>query len=74
MFIGCKYVLAKPTVALDFIDLRWTVLTIPVGAVIEVLSEPESQKKGCQVKVRWRDRTVNMFAVDIEARGEILPV
>ena len=63
----------RSRLALDSTDLKWRILTIPGGAVIVVLSEPENNKPNCQVKIRWQEKTVNMFAVDIQLRGEMVP-
>jgi hypothetical protein len=44
---------------------------VPAGAIIKVLSGPKNGNG--LVSVLWEDRTLGMFAVDVDVRGtEIL--
>ena len=73
MFTGRKYRLGNPTLALDFIDDKRVAVTIPAGSVIEVMSGPHHDNDDALLRVRWQDKTVSMFAIDIEMRGTLLP-
>ena len=69
MLSGRKYRLGKPTVAMTHEDGKRTMLTVPSDAVIEIVSGPSHSDEDALVKIRWEDKIVSMFAVDIEMRG-----
>jgi len=48
-----------------------TILTVPHGAVLKLLGEP--QKSGL-VDVLWNGRRIAVFLQDIESRGEVIEV
>ena len=48
-----------------------TIFTVPRGAVIKVMGEP--QKSGL-VDVLWNGRRIAVFLQDIESRGEVIEV
>jgi hypothetical protein len=48
-----------------------TILTVPHGAVLKLLGEP--QKSGL-VDVLWNGRHIAVFLQDIESRGEVIEV
>ena len=52
------------------VESRRKAVTIPVGAIIKVVSEPTGDGIGDQmVNVLWDDKTVAMFAIDVDVRG-----
>jgi hypothetical protein len=67
LLIGKRFSLNRSTVAVRAIDRRRTAFTVPAGAIINVLPDPAD----CQelVTVLWQDYRLQMFAVDIDARG-----
>jgi hypothetical protein len=72
---GKPFHLTKPTVALHLDHGRRSIVTIPTDAVIAIRSGPDANGKVMDkgvVYARWEDRTIALFAVDIEARGELL--
>jgi hypothetical protein len=73
MLSGRRYRLRNPTLALDFVEGRYSALTIPAGAIIEVVSGPAQRNAEALVKIRYQARPVQMFAIDVEMRGELLP-
>lgn len=66
---GSKYRLSSPTMAVESggIDGRMSIVTVPKGAVIEVVG---SVQQSGLVDVRFEDRVVAMFLLDVEQRGE----
>ena len=69
---GKPFRLSKPTVAVQLDHGTPTIVTIPTDAVIAVRSGPDANGKVMDkgiVYARWEDRSIALFAVDIEARG-----
>ena len=73
MFTGRKYRLSNPTLALELVDGKRTAVTVPADAVIEILSGPIHRTEDALVKILWQGKTLNMFALDVEIRGTLLP-
>jgi len=69
---GKQFKLTRPIVGIHLVDGTTSVATIPVDAVIKVLSGPNGNgkihEKGI-VYVLWEDRTIALFTVDLELRG-----
>ena len=67
MLIGKRFSLNRATVAVRVIDRKRTAFIVPAGAIFSVLPDPAD----CQelVTVLWQDYRLQMFAVDIDARG-----
>jgi hypothetical protein len=69
MLSGKSFRLKREVLAIESVDGCRTAVTIPDDAVIEVMSGPTPSDKR-MVDVRWMDRELVMFAVDIQERGE----
>jgi hypothetical protein len=67
MLTGKKYQLRAETVAIDVMDGKRVAVTIPSGAVIKIVAGPQHNDR--LIDVLWDGRVVQMFAVDVEARG-----
>jgi hypothetical protein len=66
------YRLSQDTVSLETVGKRQRLLRVPQDAVIEVqavLPGPGGRK---MARVFWEGKTLEMFAEDIERRGEAL--
>jgi hypothetical protein len=60
--------LGKPTLALDIVNGKRVVVTVPTGAIVEVVSGP-TDEDGRLIDVIWDGRAVRMFALDVRERG-----
>ena len=58
--------LGQTTIALDRISGRRVAIMIPAQSVLTVLPGPLDEG---MIKALWCDRTVQLFAVDLAARG-----
>jgi hypothetical protein len=67
MLTGKTFRLRTETVAIDEVDGKRVGVTIPSGAVIKVVSGPRYYER--LTDVLWNGRVVQMFTVDIDARG-----
>ena len=65
-----RFRLKTPTIAVAVTSDR-TVIEVPAGDEIVVIDnlEVDPAKPNCQVNVKWKDRTVKMFAGDVLDRG-----
>jgi hypothetical protein len=67
-----RFQLNRDIVGIQLVDGSGSIVTVPGGAVISVLSGPNGQgsvpERGI-VYVLWEGRTVALFAVDVQARG-----
>ena len=71
MLSGKQFRLGCATLALELAGGRHIAVTVPVGAVIRVISGPLPENG--LVNVDWDSRNVQMFEIDINRRGtEIL--
>ena len=61
------FTLVRPTLALDVVDGKQRIVTIPAEAII-VVRAGAPDRSGL-IKVSWDARTLLMFAVDPIARG-----
>jgi hypothetical protein len=67
MLTGKSFRLEHATLAVGLIDGRRRAVTIPTGAIIQIVSGP--QDGNGMVNVRWDERTVEMFEIDVNVRG-----
>jgi hypothetical protein len=63
--------LREAIIAVPSLRQSLTIITVPHGAVLEVVGEP--QKSGL-VEVLWEGRPIAVFIRDIESRGELVAV
>ena len=68
---GPQYRITSPTLVLDTVDGKRRPMTVPTGAIVEILPDPIQHVGDAFVKVRWEGRVVDMFAVDISTRGTL---
>ena len=67
MLTGKRFELSKATLALDVVNGKHRAVTIPAGTIIQVASGPADSDG--MVNVVWQERKVEMFLVDLTARG-----
>ena len=69
---GKSYRITTPTTGLQLVDGTARVVTVPAGGIITVLTGPNEngrlRDKGL-IYTLWQQRTVALFAVDVETRG-----
>lgn len=63
-----SYRLSRETCVVCSVDGKVDLLTIPKGSIVTVAGEP-SQETG-MVAVMWGAKTVRMFMIDLQQRGE----
>ena len=72
MLSGKHFRMTRPTVGIELVNGTARVTSIPTDGTIEVLSGPNANgklhDKGL-VYALWEERTIALFAVDVEARG-----
>ncbi len=66
-----RFRLREAIIAVPSLRDSLTIITVPHGAVLEVVGEP--QKSGL-VEVLWEGRQIAVFMCDIESRGELIQV
>lgn len=71
MLTGKRFRLEKSTLGVEVADGKRCAVTIPSGATIKVVSGPKSGDG--LVKVLWEAHALDVFAVDVEARGIEIP-
>jgi hypothetical protein len=49
------------------IDSRLTIITVPGGEIVKVLSGPKNGEG--LINVSWDNKKLQMFAVDVDVRG-----
>lgn len=69
MLTGKRFRLTKSILALEATNGTRTAVTVPTGAIIQVISGPTGEGETGTVRVLWEGRTVTMFVVDIRRRG-----
>jgi len=70
MLTGKIFRMRKAVLAIETADnMHRIALTLPPGAIIRVKGGPKPMDQRL-VDVQWLDRTVELFAIDIEQRGE----
>lgn len=65
---GRRFRLERATLALGVADGKRSAVTIPVGAVIKVVSDPTGTGNP-MVDVHWEGQTLTMFEVDVNVRS-----
>ena len=70
MLSSSLYRLSRDTVSLETIGSRKQIVRVPENAVIEVLKVRNGPEGRPMAQVRWLGKTLEMFAEDIERRGE----
>jgi hypothetical protein len=69
--MGTRFRLREAIIAVPSLRDSLTIITVPHGAVLEVVGEP--QKSGL-VEVLWEGRQIAVFMCDIESRGALVQV
>jgi hypothetical protein len=72
MLTGKRFRFHRSVTGIQLVNGTATVVTIPTEGIIKVLSGPDANGKVPDkgiIYVVWEERTVAVFAVDIEARG-----
>jgi len=73
MLIGKTFKLSRPTSGVTLQNGTASILIIPAGEIIRVVSGPHPRSEGLPDKglvyVTWEERTVALFAIDVEMRG-----
>ena len=67
LLTGRRFELPSLTTAVEAIDGRRRVITVPAGAIVKVASGPVNGDG--LVEVLWDDRTLAMCAVDLDGRA-----
>ena len=65
MATGSQYVLSERTLAIEVLENERKAVTIPAGAIIEIVSRNNDRT----IDVLWGSRRVEIFAVDLNMRG-----
>jgi hypothetical protein len=68
MLTGRKFKLERATLALTTVEGRRRAITIPVGAIVKVVSDHPTPGDRL-IDVLWEWKTIEMFAVDVDVRG-----
>jgi hypothetical protein len=69
MLAGKRFRLTVTTLGIENLVFHRQAVQIPEDEVITVLSDPRPDERG-MIDVLWNNRTLVMFAEDIEARGQ----
>jgi len=72
MLRGTLYRLSRDTISLEATGKRKQLVRVPEGAVIEVLKLLRGPEGRQMAEVLWAGKTLEMFAEDIERRGEAI--
>jgi hypothetical protein len=67
LLTGKRFKLERATLAVSSADGRRKAVSIPVGAIIQVVSGPNNGDG--MVNVNWDGRIVEMFEIDVNVRG-----
>ena len=68
MLTGKRFQLGRATLAVSSHDGIRRAVTIPTGAVVQVVSGPTGEGDG-MIDVLWDSQTLTMFEVDVNTRG-----
>ena len=67
---GKRFKLNERTLAIEVLDNGRSAVTIPIGAIIDVASDPTSAINNDQtIDVFWGNRKLEMFRCDVNMRG-----
>jgi hypothetical protein len=72
MLSSTLYRLSRETVSLEASGSHRQIVRVPEGAVIEVLRVLPGSERTQMAEVVWQGKTLEMFVVDIERRGEVI--
>ena len=72
MLSSTLYRLSRDTISLETTGSRKQLVRVPGDAVIEVLNVRNGREGRPMAEVRWSGRILEMFAEDIERRGEAI--
>jgi len=70
MVVGQRFELASAMRAVETVAGECILLTVPAGAIVEVVCGPIDGDKAVQVD--WNGRTVAMFAADLDRSATVL--
>ena len=62
-----RFKLDKTTLAMGDVNGKRIAVRIPAGDIVEMVAKPSVGNR--MVDVRWRGRTVAMYAIDLKQRG-----
>jgi hypothetical protein len=66
--VGKSYRLLQPASSITCQAEKQELLTVPDGAIVTVLEDPDDGSN--MLTVKWNHTQIRMFAVDLESRGE----
>jgi hypothetical protein len=69
MYTGKRFRLKKEILGIENTNYERIAITVPTGQLLRVLSGPRPDDRW-MVDVLWGDRTLVVFAEDLERRGE----
>jgi len=69
MLSGKRFRLKRETLSIETIGEDRRIVLIPVDGIVTVLSGPRPDDKR-MVDVTWENRTLVMFAIDLQIRGQ----
>ena len=72
MLSSALYRLSRDTISLETLGGRRQLLRVPEGAVVEVIKVSRGPEQRQMAQVLWLGKTLEMFAEDIERRGEAI--
>jgi hypothetical protein len=72
MLSSALYRLSRDTISLETRGDRRELVRVPEGAVIEVLKVRPGPDGSPMAQVLWLGKTLEMFAEDVERRGEAI--
>ncbi len=67
--VNARYRLVKETLAIVQKDGKADLVTLQVGSVLTV-KKPPSTETG-RILVEWEDKTLELFIIDLEDRGQL---
>jgi hypothetical protein len=70
---GSIFRLKSSTVSTVIQDGKWTAIQIPAGAEVsamDLIPVNESDGKHQQIRIQWEGKTLRMFLIDLQERGE----
>lgn len=71
---GALFRLRRDTCSLESVGERKNLIRVPQGAVIEVFQLSLGPEGRQMAHVHWMGKTLEMFAEDVEQRGEAIQV
>jgi hypothetical protein len=70
---GSTFRLKSATIATVIQEGKWTAVQIPAGAEVstmELIPVNESEGRHQQIGINWEGKTMKMFLIDLQERGE----